>query len=197
MIDGIKEIIIENPFYLRARMYDSQTASVLFEIAQINEQRTCRMYKFTIRRNHEQIYFMPEQNLTYWRNSLELKHLAVGDYRICAIICSEYDENSKNHSIPISTCVNIRVYRSHFLILTLYFLVILILAVSHINFTLRKREIRARIQSALIDAENHFKRWSIDQTMIHSQSYSIFPNSTPPIIDQSVSTQPVFFQLNN
>jgi hypothetical protein len=156
MIDGFKEIIVENPFYLRARIYDSQTANVLFEIAQENEQRICRMYKFTIHRNDDHSYSMPEQNLTFWRNSLELKYLTIGDYKICAIICSEYDENF-NHSIPISTCINIRTYRSHFLILTLYFLVFLILAFSQINFTLRKRKVRARIQTALIDAEMAYR----------------------------------------
>jgi hypothetical protein len=189
IVDSIKEIIIENPFYLRARIHDSQTASVLFEIAQENDQRLCRMYKFTIRRNHDYPYSMPEQNLTFWRNSLELKHLAVGDYKICAIICSEYlkqYDEMFNHSIPISTCVDIHVYRSHFLILTLYFLVFLILAFSQIIFTLRKRKFRARIQTALIDVENALQKWYTTQTNDHPQSYSILQSlvtlpATPPI----------------
>jgi hypothetical protein len=183
MIGASKEIIVENPFYLRARIYDSQTASVQFEIAEENNQRTCEMYKFTIRRNREYPYSMPEQKLTFWSNSLELKHLPVGDYRICAIICSEYlkqpptyDEmfSKKNRSIPISACVNIHAYRSHFLILTLYFLVILILAFSQIIFSLRKRKIQARIKTALIEVENTLQKWRASQTSgDHAQSYTI------------------------
>jgi hypothetical protein len=185
-VGAIKEILVENPFYLRARIHDSQTASVQFEIAHENDQRTCQMYKFTIRRNHESSYSMPEQNLTFWRNSLELKHLAVGDYRICAIICSEYLKQphsyyqmfqKKHRSTPISACVNIHTYRSHFLILTLYILVFLILTFSQIIFTLRKRKIQARIKTALIEVESTLQKWCTAQTSSesgdHTQTYRI------------------------
>ena len=63
MIGAIKETIIESPFYLRARIQDSQTASVQFRIARGSDQRTCQRYKFTICRNHEYPYSMPEQNI--------------------------------------------------------------------------------------------------------------------------------------
>jgi hypothetical protein len=127
---------------------------------------------------------MPEQDLTFWRNSLELKHLPLGDYRICAIICSEYLKqprsyyeifNKRNHSIPISACVNIHVDRSHFLILTLYILVFLILAFSQTIHTLRKRKIKARIKTALIEVENTLQKWRTAQTTSddHTHSYSI------------------------
>ena len=198
MVDGIKEIIVESPFYLRARIYDSQTASVLFEIAEENDQRICQMYKFTIRRNDDYPYSMPEQNLTFWRNSLELKYLPVGDYKICAIICSEYLQQSYdqsfNQSMPISTCVNIHAYRSHFLILTLYFLVFLILAFSQIIFTLRKRKIRAHIQTALIDVENTLQKWHTTQTNDHPQSYSILQSLVT--LPASPIDHSVVFHLN-
>ena len=168
MVEGIKEMIVETPFYLRARVHDAHTASVLFEIGEEKNQRTCQKYKFTISRNQEYPYTMPEQNLTYWRNSLELQHLAMGDYRICAIICSEYLKpsihpfyeliNKRNRSEPISTCVNIHAYRSHFLVLTLYILVFIILAFSQIVFSLRKRKIRAHIKTALFDVENALQK---------------------------------------
>jgi hypothetical protein len=143
------------------------------------------MYKFTIRRNREYPYSMPEQNLTFWSNSLELKHLAAGEYRICAIICSEYLKHAhsylkKNHSIPISTCIDIHVYRSHFLVLTLYLLVVLILTFSQIIFTLRKRKFQARIKTALIEIEDILHKWRTDETLLtsdeHIQSYCILQN---------------------
>ncbi|CAF4464740.1 unnamed protein product, partial [Rotaria sp. Silwood2] len=46
ILGNIKETIVENPFYLRARMHDSQTANVQFEIALNINQRSCQMYKF-------------------------------------------------------------------------------------------------------------------------------------------------------
>ncbi|UJR08869.1 hypothetical protein I4U23_013124 [Adineta vaga] len=183
--EAVKEIIVEKPFYLRARVHDSQTASVLFEIARENDQRACHNYKFTIRRNREPLYSMPEQNLTFWRNSLELKHLDAGEYRICAFICSEHlpqtnmrlSHQQKNRSLPISACVNIHAYRSHFLILTLYILVFIFLTFSQIVFTLRKREFRARIKSALVEVESTLQKWRNIQTpsasVDHAQSYSI------------------------
>ena len=64
-VQATKEILVESPFYLRARIHDLQTATVLFEIARENDQRTRQMYKFTIRRNREYPYSMPEQNLTF------------------------------------------------------------------------------------------------------------------------------------
>ncbi|CAF1563463.1 unnamed protein product, partial [Rotaria sordida] len=169
----IKEIIVENPFYLRARMYDCQTANVQFEIAQNNNHRLCQMYKFTIRHNDEDLYSMPEQNLTFWRNSLELKHLTVGHYRICAIICSEYLK--QYHSLyyifkktnplkPITTCVTIYAYRSHFLILTLYLLVFIFLCFSQIIFSLRKRNFQVRIKKSLIKFENNLQKWHTTST---------------------------------
>lgn len=168
MVESVKEIIVETPFYLRARVHDVHTASVQFEIGEEKYQRTCQKYKFTIRRNQEYPYTMPEQNLTFWRNSLELKKLAMGDYRICAIICSEYLKqsvhpsyeliNKRNRSAPISACVNIHAYRSHFLVLTLYILVFIILVFSQIIFSLRKRKIRAHIKTALFDVENALQK---------------------------------------
>ena len=185
-VDAMKEIIVESPFYLRARVHDSQTASVQFEIARENDQRTCRMYKFTVRRNRETAYAMPEQNLTFWRNSLELKHLAVGEYRICAVICSEHGHplNSTlslllrtNRTRPITACLNIRAFRSHFLILTLYFLVFTFLALSQLMFTLRKRKVHARIKLALAEVEHAVQKWRTSQTpsasIDQTQSYAI------------------------
>ncbi|CAF4480977.1 unnamed protein product, partial [Rotaria magnacalcarata] len=46
-----KEIIVLDPFYVRARMYDSHTTTVQFEVGRETDQRTCEMYKFTIRHN--------------------------------------------------------------------------------------------------------------------------------------------------
>lgn len=174
MVGSVKEIIVENPFYLRARVYDAHTANVQFEIGRDKNQRTCQMYKFTIRHNRDYPYAMPEQNLTFWRNSLELKHLAEGNYRICAVICSEYLKRSthlsyefvskRNRSTPISACVNIHAYRSHFLVLTLYILVFIILAFSQIIFSLRRRKTRASIKTALIDVEHAIQKWRSSQT---------------------------------
>ncbi|CAF1032160.1 unnamed protein product [Adineta steineri] len=226
MVGAIKEIVVEKPFYLRARVQDSQTASVLFEIEDTNNQRSCLMYKFTIRHNREYPYSMPEQNLAFWRNSLELKHLDAGDYRICAIICSEFLKKksnftsekfiSKNRSIPITACITIHAYRSHFLILTLYILVAIILVFSQFIFTLRKRKIKARIKSALAEVETTLHNWRNTQTsspsIDHTQSYSILQslvtlpaspidyskNSlTPSTTEQRRPTHPVIFHIEN
>ncbi|CAF3196554.1 unnamed protein product [Rotaria socialis] len=161
IVGSNKETIIESPFYLRARIHDSRTVNVQFEIAHDGDQRGCQMYKFTVRHKDKNPYSMPQQNLTFWRNSLELKQLTFGNYRICAIICSEYlkANNSydkivkkKHLSKPITACVTIRVYRSHFLILTLYILVFIILVLSQIDFSLRKRKLlRAQIDQSFID----------------------------------------------
>jgi len=218
MIGAVKEIIVENPFYLRARVHDSQTATVLFEIARQNNHRACRMYKFTIRRNQEYPYSMPEQNLTYWRNSLELKHLPVGDYRICAIICSEHLKQNHSKS-SISACVNIHAYRSHFLVLTLYILVVIILTFSQITFTLRKRRIQARIQAALIEVEGTLQKWrtaqassSSSSSINYTHSYNILQSlvtipasptehlaTSPlhPTTDEHRPSYPIIFHLGN
>jgi hypothetical protein len=223
IIEASTEIIVETPFHIRARIHDAQTATVQFEIGRQNDQRTCQMYKFTIRRNSEHPYPMPEQNLTFWRNSLELKHLPVGDYRICAIICSEHLKqsnrsyyemfNKTNHSIPISACVNIHANRSHFLILTLYILVFLILAFSQTIFTLRKRKIKARIKTALIEVENTLQKWRTAQTTSddHTHSYSILQSllnlpaspiehstTSPchPPIEEHRPSHPIIFHLD-
>jgi hypothetical protein len=180
IIGASPEIIVEKPFYLRARILDFQTVNVLFEIAEENNQRTCQMYKFTIRRNQEKSYSMPEQNLTCWSNSLELKHLPSGDYRVCASICSErlrqrkYHYMKKNRTIPIIACVNFHAYRPHLLVLTLYFLVFILLTISHIIFSLRKRQFQARIRMALTEVENSLQKWRSTQTSTdHIGSYSI------------------------
>ncbi|CAF2591825.1 unnamed protein product [Rotaria sp. Silwood2] len=173
VLGSSKEIIIEKPFYLRARIHDTHTATVQFEIAQENYHRTCQMYKFTIRRNREKPYSMPEQNLTFWRNSLELKHLSEGNYRICAIICSEHSKQTshhdeaygnKNNTAAIIACVNFNAYRTHFLILTLYILVFIFLGCSHVIFTFRKRQFRAGIAMALVEIENTLQKWRNSQT---------------------------------
>ena len=197
VVGSVKEIIVENPFYLRARMQDGHTASVLFEIGREKDQRTCQMYKFTIRHNREYPYAMPEQNLTFWRNSLELKHLAEGNYRICAVICSEHLSsefvNKRNRSTPISACVNIHAARSHFLVLTLYILVFFFLGFSQIIFSLQKRKARAGIKTALIDVENALQKWRSTQTTTAStdgpHSFSILQSlvSFPTVpLDQSI-----------
>ena len=97
---------------------------------------------------------MPEQNLTFWRNSLELKELNAGRYQVCAIICSE----ASNRSLPITTCVQFDAYRSHFLVLTLYVLVLTFLGFSHMIFSVRKRKLQARITMALIEVENSLQK---------------------------------------
>lgn len=178
----VKDVEVQHPFYLRARVHDAQSASVLFQIPLENDQRACRMYRFTVRHNREPDYDMPQQNLTYWRNSLELKRLDAGDYRICAVICSEHKlpsthDQPKNQSLPITACVTIHAYRSHLLVLTLYILVFIILAFSQIVFTARKREFQARIKSALVEVENALQKWRSVQTpsasVDRTQSYSI------------------------
>ncbi|CAF1197493.1 unnamed protein product [Adineta ricciae] len=222
---AIKEIIVQEPFYLRARIQDSRTASVLFEIARENDQRTCKMYQYTVRRNREYPHSMPEQNLTFWRNSLELKHLDAGDYRVCAIICSEHLRQNntlllqqyKNRSLPISACINFRAYRSHFLILTLYILVFIILAFSQIIFSLRKRKFKARIKSALVEVENALQKWRNAQTpstsVDHNQSYTILQSlvtlpaspidhsKAPPVTlttsDEPRPSHPIIFHIEN
>ncbi len=210
MVGASKEIIVESPFYLRARIHDSQTTSVQFEIAGENNQRTCQMYKFTIRRNHEYPYSMPEQNLTFWRNSLELKHLPAGHYKVCAIICSEQLRQAKYHyqqymkknrTRPIKACVNFHVFRPHLLVLTLYILVAIFLTISQIIYSLRKRKFQARIKMALIEVENSLQKWRATQTSSastdHIQSYSILQSLvTLPtsLIENSTPSQP---QSNN
>jgi hypothetical protein len=225
MVEAYKDIIVEHPFYLHARIYDSQSAHVKFEIDRENNQRTCQMYKFTIRRNREHPYSMPEQNLTYWTNSLELKHLAVGNYRICAIICSEhikkshtyYIFNKKNYSTPITNCIKIRSSGSHFLILTLYILVVIILVFSQIVFTLRRRKVKARIKAALIEVENTIQKWRSSQASSISNEnrqsctilqnlitlpaspleHSVTTSSFHPMVDEHRLSQPVIFHLEN
>lgn len=217
-----KEIIVENPFYLRARIYDSHTASVSFEINDETNQQTCQMYKFTIRRNREYPYSMPEQNLTYWSNSLELKHLAAGDYRVCAIICSEHlrdvkthyqDYLKKNRSTPITACIHFHAFRPHLLVLTLYFLVIVFLVISQIMFSLRKRQFHARMKIAYDEVEKSLQKWRALQTSIDpTHSYTILQNlitipaspiehSIPaPIIpsdDDDDEPRPIIFNLED
>jgi hypothetical protein len=174
-IDTSKDIIIDHPFYLRARIHDSHTASVQFEIARENRQRRCQQYKFTIRRNRGHSYSMPEQNLTFWRNSLELKELEVGQYNVCAIICSEYirqysidQQESENRLTPIMNCVAFDAPRSHFLILTLYVLVAIFLIISHVIYSLRKRKFQARIKLAMLEIESSVQKWRSTQTSILS-----------------------------
>ena len=221
-IEGFsKEVIVEKPFYLRARILDSQTANVIFEIAELSAQRTCQMYKFTIRRNNEHPYSMPEVNLTFWRASLELKHLAAGSYKVCAIICSEklrqpkyyyqYQLYKKNHSIPITACVHFDAYRPHLLILTLYVLVFIFLTISQIIFSLRKRQIQARIKAALIEVENSLQKWrsntetSIDQIQSYTilQSIVSLPASptdhltSPPLQPNDDEQHPPIFHLDH
>ena len=186
LVQASKEIFVEKPFYLRARVHDSHAASFFFQIPPDKDQRACQMYKFTIRRNREDPYSMPEQNLTYWRNSLELKYLATGRYRVCAIICSEQmgarphlsqHPDKKNVSFPIPACVEFQAYRSHFLVLTLYFLVLLFLTLSQITYSLRKRKIRARVKLTLMEVENSLQNWRSAQRNLssaeHTPSYSI------------------------
>jgi hypothetical protein len=223
MVKASKEILVESPFYLRARIHDSHTASVLFEIARENNQRTCQMYKFTIHRNEELPYSMPEQNLTYWRNSLELQHLPAGKYRVCVIICSEHlrqaklhykNYGKKNRTIPVKACVEFQAFRSHFLVLTLYILVIIFLVFSHIVYSLRKRQFQARMKLALIEIENTVQKWrSNPQTNTSSehiqsttilQSVIILPTSpveysvpAPPVQSNNDEHHPIIFHLES
>jgi hypothetical protein len=199
MVESIPDIIVEKPFYLRARIHDSHSASVLFEIAKDNDQRKCQMYKFTIRRNREQPHPMPEQNLTFWRNTLELKHLAAGHYKVCATICSEnlrqenyhYQQYIKNnHTIPITTCVDFHIFRSHLLFFASYILVLIFLIISQIIFSLRKRQFNARVKVALIELESSVQKWRAQHPQLVStdrtQSYCILQSlltlpASPPV----------------
>lgn len=221
-----KDIVINNPFYLRARIHDFQSANVQFEITRNRYQRSCRMYQFTIRHNDDKVYSMPNQYLTFWRNSLELKHLTVGKYNICATICSEYFKRTfsiKNilkktyPSKPISTCVSIDIYRTHFLILTLYLLVITILIFSQIIFSLRKRKFQARIKTVLVELERSLQRWhtpsasstTIDKirsstNTLHDffiQSASSIEHYVEPLFhitpDKHEPSQPTFFHIDS
>ncbi len=189
MVESSQEILVESPFYLRARIHDSHTANVQFEIADENNQRICQMYKFTIRRNQEPPYSMPEQNLTFWRNSLELKHLTVGNYRVCAIICSEHLRQTKfhyknymkkNRTMPITNCVRFKASRSHSLVLTLYILVLIFLIFSHIIYSLQKRQFQARVKMALTEIESSVQKWrsnpSACSSTEHLQSTTILQN---------------------
>jgi hypothetical protein len=71
----------------------------------------------------------------------------------------------------------IHLYRSHFLDLTLYLLVVLILTISQIIFTLRKRKFQARIKTALIEIEDILHKWRTAEKLLtsddHTQSYCI------------------------
>lgn len=169
---GSKEIISEEPFYIRARVHDAHSATVLFEIPRENDHRQCQKYRFTVRRNQEVPYSMSEENFTYWRNSLELKDLSVGHYNVCAIICSErirtfhsiFFEYRRNISLPIISCVAFKAHRSHFLILTLYLLVLIFLIISQINYSLRKREVRERLHITLLEMESSIQKWRSSQS---------------------------------
>lgn len=185
-VENTKQIIVENPFYLRARLRDSQTATVQFEIAKDNYQRTCQMYQFTIRHNGKHPYSMPEQNLTFWINSLELKGLTAGHYQICAIICSEY--LNQNRSKSISNCVHFDLHRLHFLILTLYLLVFLILLFSQIIFSLRKRKFQARIKRALIEFEHSVHKLCSNQSSSIHMGHRNLSNQTDNTSTISIST---------
>ncbi|UJR37372.1 hypothetical protein I4U23_030080 [Adineta vaga] len=202
-----KEIIVESPFYLRARILDSHTVNVQFEIGRENEQRSCQNYKFTIRRNQENPYSMPEQNLTFWRNSLELQHLSAGQYQVCAIICSEHLPHVKHHNqsymqknrtLSIKTCVHFQAFRPHLLVLTLYVLVIIFLTISQIIFSLRKRRFHERMKWAKMEVENSLQKLRTTQISSsaaeNTQSYNILRSlvtlpATP--VDYSVPSPPI------
>ena len=187
-----KDIIVERPFYLRGRIYESHAASIQFEIPHANQQRTCHMYKFTIQRNRERPYSMPEQNLTFWSNSLELKHLPAGHYNVCAIICSEYFDQAKYHhqqypkknrTKPIEACIDFKVFRSHLLILTLYILVIVFLIISQIIFSIHKRRFQARVKMALIEADKMLEKQLSSSSTDRTQSLTFLQSLvTLPII---------------
>ena len=187
-----KEVIVESPFYLRARIHDSHTASVLFEIDRQAQYRVCTMYKFTIRRNKEHPYSMPEQNLTFWRNSLEMKHLPAGRYRVCAIICSEnfgvhslIFSQGRNDSSSIIACVFFDVHRSHLLVLTLYILVFVFLIICQITYSLQKRKFKARLKEALIEVENSLLKWRQTQN-----SSTTEPSTTSYVTLQNIIHHP-------
>mgnify|MGYP001027082938 CR=1 FL=1 len=214
-----QEILVESPFYLRARIHDAHTVNVKFEVIQQHQQRSCHMYKFTIRRNSEHAYSMPEQNLTFYSNSLELQHLPVGKYRVCAIICSEYlshvkhhykRDANKNRTLPLTACVTFDISRPHLLVLTLYVLVILILIISQMVFSLRKRQLNARMKLVLIEAENILQKWRQNQSPSIStdcaSSYGVLQGlitlpaspieqSTLPLINDE--QRPVIFHIQN
>lgn len=215
-----KEILVERPFSLRARIYDSHSANVQFEIAEQTKYRTCQMYKFTVRRNREPVYSMEEQNLTYWRNSLELKDLAAGNYSVCAIICSEHLRQSKfhyekylkkNRTLPITTCVSFQAFRPHLLILTLYILVFIFLIGSHIVYSLRKRQFQARMKMALVEVETTLQKWRSNPTATTEPNLSsttleklvslpTLPVAhSPPLGEQTNSDEPqeIVFHLDN
>ncbi|CAF1035891.1 unnamed protein product [Adineta steineri] len=216
LIGECKDIIVQNPFYLRARIHDAHTASIQFEIAPDSNQRKCQMYKFTIRRNREYPYSMPEQNLTFWRNSLEMKHLDSGSYRVCAMICSEYIYQAKNHyqfytkknrTIPITTCIDFYAHSSHLLVLTLYILVAIFLIIAQIVFSLRKRQFQARIKMALIEIDNSLQKWrtaqpvTTDQVQPYTTLQSLvtrpasFIEQSMPQSNDDDGTQSIIFQL--
>ncbi|CAF1387825.1 unnamed protein product [Rotaria magnacalcarata] len=186
-----------SPFYLRARIHDSRTADIQFEIEQNNTQRECRTYEFTIRHNDKNSYSMPQQNLTFWRNSLELTQLTVGKYNICAIICSEYLKTNDSYDKilkkraslePIAACVTIRVYRSHFLILTLYILVFIILVFLQITFTLRKRKFHAQIQHSLAEFKHMLHKWNAAQEHMTSTVRRHSSSTLHDLFTQSASS---------
>ncbi|CAF0929784.1 unnamed protein product [Didymodactylos carnosus] len=157
LIVAEKEISVNEPFHMRARLYNSYSASVQFEIDQSYLHfRNCQQYQFTITRNRELTHYMPAQNFTFWRNSVELIHLAVGFYNVCAIVCSEQFVN--NDSIVTINCLTFRSQRSYFLFLTLYLLVFMILAFSQFVFTLKKRKFKAHVKAALSDLELALQR---------------------------------------
>lgn len=216
IVDASKEILVKNPFYLRARIYDSHSANVQFEIAGETKYRTCQMYKFTVRRNREPVYSMEEQNLTYWRNSLELKDLAAGDYRVCAIICSEHLRQLKYHyenylkktnrTSPITACVNFQAFRPHLLILTLYILVFIFLVGSHTVYSLRKRQFQARMKMALVEVESTLQKWrsnppppppTTEPTLSSTTLQNLVPLPTSPVEHSTLSSPPLVEQANS
>ena len=209
-----KEILVKNPFFLRARIYDSHSANVQFEIAGETQYRTCQMYKFTVRRNREPVYSMEEQNLTYWRNSLELKDLAAGHYRVCAIICSEHLRQSKYHyekylkknrTTPITTCLTFQAFRPHLLILTLYILVFIFLVGSHTVYSLRKRQFQARMKMALVEVESTLQKWrsnptsppTTEPTLSSTTLQNLVPLPTSPVDHSTLPSPSLVEQANS
>lgn len=221
--NGSIEIISQHPFYLRARIHDAHSATVFFEIPEENDQRQCQKYRFTVRRNQEVPISMDEQHFTYWRNSLELKHLSVGNYNVCAIICSErirnftsFFEYRRNVSLPITSCVAFKAYRSHFLILTLYILVFIFLIISQMNSSFRKRKVRDRLQVTLLELENSVQKWRASQgttasSMEQNPSYNIlqtiinlpvtpvdYAAPSPPTTTTNINeSHPIIFHLDS
>lgn len=207
------EISVETPFYLRARLLDARTAHVHFELNREEVPRTCRTYRFTIRRNREQPYAMPEQNLTYWRNSLEMQHLPAGEYHVCATVCAEQSDehNAGNGTEPITACVTFPIFRLHLLVFTLYVLVVLFLVISQVIFSLRKRQFHERIKLAMVEVEGSLQKWrsaqppsaSTDRTMSYNTLHQVLtiPTSpvdlcTPPVMQiNDNEPHPIVFQL--